>query len=97
MIAPKAPMGKRYLQDVFETMGVYVNGLRFAGSSFSLMPPKVVREIIDLCHQNGALVSPGGFCGVQELGVDLSHSRTLDYPIRYFLALSPAEGWIRLM
>src|SRR5262245_61831348 len=32
------PMGKRYLQDVLETMGAYVDSLKFAGGSFSLMP-----------------------------------------------------------
>ncbi len=32
------PMGKRYLEDILETMGVYVDALKFAGGSFSLMP-----------------------------------------------------------
>ena len=32
------PVGTRYLQDVFETMGSYVDSLKFAGGSFSLMP-----------------------------------------------------------
>ena len=32
------PMGKRYLEDVLETMGTYVDVLKFAGGSFSLMP-----------------------------------------------------------
>ena len=31
-------LGKRYLQDILETMGNYVDGLKFAGGSFSLMP-----------------------------------------------------------
>lgn len=55
------PMGKRYLQDVLETMGVYVDALKFAGGSFSLMPAHAVRELIDLCHQYDVLVSTGGF------------------------------------
>src|SRR6201982_1804210 len=55
------PMGKRYLQDVLETMGMYVDALKFAGGSFSLMPPHVVKELIDLCHQHEVLVSTGGF------------------------------------
>jgi phosphosulfolactate synthase (CoM biosynthesis protein A) len=38
------PMGKHYLQDVLETMGVYVDVLKFAGGSFSLMPRKAVKE-----------------------------------------------------
>src|ERR1041385_8870550 len=55
------PMGKRYLQDILETMGAYVDALKFAGGSFSLMPTQVVKELIDLCHQHEVLVSTGGF------------------------------------
>jgi phosphosulfolactate synthase (CoM biosynthesis protein A) len=36
-------MGRRYLKDVLETMGAYVDILKFSGGSFSLMPRKVVR------------------------------------------------------
>ena len=42
------PMGKRYLQDVLETMGAYVDSLKFAGGSFTLMPRQAVKELIDL-------------------------------------------------
>jgi phosphosulfolactate synthase (CoM biosynthesis protein A) len=55
------PMGKRYLEDVLETMGQYVDALKFAGGSFSLMPRTAVKELIDLCHTHDVLVSTGGF------------------------------------
>src|SRR5438132_3901877 len=55
------PMGPRYLQDILETMGEYVDALKFAGGSFALMPRYVVRELIDLCHGHDVLVSTGGF------------------------------------
>jgi phosphosulfolactate synthase (CoM biosynthesis protein A) len=55
------PMGRRYLEDILETMGPYVDSLKFAGGSFSLMPARVVREFIDLCHAHDVLVSTGGF------------------------------------
>ncbi len=55
------PMGKRYLEDVLETMGVYVDALKFAGGSFSLMPRAALRELLDVCHQHDVLVSTGGF------------------------------------
>src|SRR5215813_11254770 len=55
------PMGKRYLQDVLETMGAYVDSLKFAGGSFSLMPRRAVKDLIDLCHKHHVLVSTGGF------------------------------------
>lgn len=32
------PMGQRYLQDILETIGGYVDALKFASGSFSLMP-----------------------------------------------------------
>ena len=55
------PMGKYYLQDVLETMGAYVDVLKFAAGSFSLMPRRAVQELLDLCHAHNALVSTGGF------------------------------------
>jgi len=55
------PMGKRYLQDILETMGAYVDILKFAGGSFSLMPRKALKELIDLCHEYNVLVDTGGF------------------------------------
>src|SRR5437764_13109469 len=55
------PMGKRYLQDVLETMGAYVDSLKFAGGSFALMPRKAGAELIDICHAHDVQVSTGGF------------------------------------
>src|SRR5438034_6830399 len=55
------PLGKRYLEDVLETMGEYVDLLKFAGGSFALMPARAVRELIDLCHAHGVRMSTGGF------------------------------------
>jgi len=55
------PMGKHYLQDVLDTMGEWVDALKFAGGSFSLMPSRAVKEIIDLCHAHNVLVDTGGF------------------------------------
>jgi phosphosulfolactate synthase (CoM biosynthesis protein A) len=55
------PMGKRYLQDILETMDAYLDSLKFAGGSFSLMPRKIIAEITDLCHNHDVLVSTGGF------------------------------------
>ncbi len=55
------PMGKRYLEDILETMGEYIDILKFAGGSFTLMPHKAVRELIDLCHRYDVKVDTGGF------------------------------------
>src|ERR1700739_4515622 len=53
--------GRRHLEDLFENIGAYIDSLKFAGGSFSLMPKKVVREIVDLCHKYDVAVSTGGF------------------------------------
>jgi phosphosulfolactate synthase (CoM biosynthesis protein A) len=55
------PMGVRYLQDVLETMGLYVDSLKYAGGSFTLMPARAVKALNDLAHQYNVLVSTGGF------------------------------------
>ncbi|KAJ5640392.1 hypothetical protein N7528_000017 [Penicillium herquei] len=54
-------MGKRYLADVLETMGHHVDGLKFAGGSFSLFEEKPLRELIDMAHEHGVYVSTGGW------------------------------------
>ncbi len=56
-------VGRRYLEDLFETMSAYVDSLKFAGGSFTLMPEQAVRvrDIIDLCHEHDVFVSTGGF------------------------------------
>jgi phosphosulfolactate synthase (CoM biosynthesis protein A) len=54
-------LGRSYLEDVLDTMGNYVDALKFAGGSFVLMPRKAVMELIDLCHERNVLVSTGGF------------------------------------
>ncbi|KKY17488.1 putative sulfonate biosynthesis enzyme [Phaeomoniella chlamydospora] len=54
-------MGKRYLSDVLETMGSHVDGLKFAGGSFSLFPEQPLRGLIDTAHEHGVYVSTGGW------------------------------------
>jgi phosphosulfolactate synthase (CoM biosynthesis protein A) len=55
------PVGRRYLEDVLETMGEYVDSLKFAGGSFALMPKTRVRELIATAHRYQVTVSTGGF------------------------------------
>lgn len=54
-------LGKRYLADVLETMGAYIDTLKYAGGSFTLMPREAVRELNELCHRHQVEVSTGGF------------------------------------
>ncbi|HXS21218.1 MAG TPA: phosphosulfolactate synthase [Steroidobacteraceae bacterium] len=54
-------MGPRYLEDILETVGDYVDGLKFAGGSFSLLPRSVLERMIALAHQHQVYVSTGGW------------------------------------
>jgi phosphosulfolactate synthase (CoM biosynthesis protein A) len=54
-------VGVNYLEDVLDTMGQYADILKFAGGSFTLMPPAALRKIINACHEHDVLVSTGGF------------------------------------
>jgi phosphosulfolactate synthase (CoM biosynthesis protein A) len=55
------PMGRRYLEDLLETIGRSVDMLKFAGGSFRLLPRARLVELIDLCHRHRVTVSTGGF------------------------------------
>jgi phosphosulfolactate synthase (CoM biosynthesis protein A) len=56
-----AVMGRRYLEDILDTMHPYVDGLKFAGGSFALMPRDKVEEMIALAHRHDVYVSTGGW------------------------------------
>ncbi len=51
------PVGRRYLEDLLETMGVYVDALKYARGSFALMPREAVRALNDVCHEHEVEVS----------------------------------------
>jgi phosphosulfolactate synthase (CoM biosynthesis protein A) len=100
------PMGKRYLQDVLETMGTYVDALKFAGGSFSLMPRQAVKELIDLCHQYDVLVDTGGFMeyvltqGREAVDRYVEECKNLGFDIieisSGFITI-PIDDWLRLV
>ncbi|KAL2475546.1 Aldolase-type TIM barrel family protein [Abeliophyllum distichum] len=47
------------LQDVFESMGQFVDGLKFTGGSHSLMSKSYIKEVTDLAHKHNVYVSTG--------------------------------------
>ncbi|KAI0507474.1 hypothetical protein KFK09_013599 [Dendrobium nobile] len=47
------------LQDILESIGEFVDGLKFYGGSHSLMPKDFVKEITDLAHRHDVYVSTG--------------------------------------
>jgi len=100
------PIGKRYLEDVLETMGAYVDALKFAGGSFSLMPRAAVKELIDLCHSYDVLVSTGGFIehvltqGAEAVDAYVRECKAIGFDIievsSGFITI-PSDDWLRLI
>lgn len=56
-----AAFGPIVLQDTLTLAGDWVDGLKFSGGAFTLMPEKSVRAMIDIAHKHGVYVSTGGF------------------------------------
>lgn len=100
------PMGQHYLRDVLETMGEYVDALKFAGGSFSLMPREKLREILKLCHDHNVLVSTGGFIehvltqGPEAVDRYIQECKELGFDIVEiscgFITI-PTDDWLRLI
>ena len=100
------PMGRHYLEDILETMGDYVDSLKFAGGSFTLMPRRALSQMARLCHEHNVLVSTGGFLErilaqggnavkdyireCKEVGFDIIEISS------GFITL-PADDWLRLV
>ncbi|HXE12583.1 MAG TPA: phosphosulfolactate synthase [Bryobacteraceae bacterium] len=100
------PLGKRYLEDILESMGEYVDSLKFAGGSFSLMPRAVLIDLIKLCHDHNVLVSTGGFLeyvltqGSDAVGKYIDECKSVGFDIIEiscgFITI-PANDWVRLV
>jgi phosphosulfolactate synthase (CoM biosynthesis protein A) len=100
------PMGKRYLEDVLETMGAYIDVLKFAGGSFSLMPRKALKELLDLCHRHDVMVSTGGFIehvltqGPEAVNWYVEECKEIGFDIievsSGFITI-PTDDWLRLV
>ncbi|KDQ59301.1 hypothetical protein JAAARDRAFT_34035 [Jaapia argillacea MUCL 33604] len=56
-----APVTKTYLDKLSDDWGDFVDSVKFAGGSFSLMPEERLRDLIDVAHKHGCYVSTGGF------------------------------------
>src|SRR6266487_4464330 len=98
--------GRRHLEDLFETMAAYVDSLKFAGGSFTLMPERAVRDIIDLCHNHDVLVSTGGFIehvfaqGSDAVRRYVSECKKLGFDtveISAGFVSIPTDDWLRLI
>src|SRR5881227_985073 len=99
-------VGRRYLEDLFETMGAYVDSLKFAGGSFTLMPQRAVQEIIVFCTKHDVMVSTGGFIewvlaqGRDAVRKYVAECKKLGFDIieisAGFISI-PTDDWLRLI
>lgn len=82
-----AVMGRRYLEDILDTMHPYVDGLKFAGGSFALMPRDKVEEMLALAHRHDVYVSTGGWIehvlryGADAVGKYLGEAKALGFDV----------------
>ncbi|KFZ10013.1 hypothetical protein V502_08380 [Pseudogymnoascus sp. VKM F-4520 (FW-2644)] len=81
--------GTRHLEDVLETVGGHVDGLKFAGGSFAVMPEGRVREMIEVAHRNGVVVDKY-LRKCKDLGFDVVELSS------GFLSFPP-DDWLRLV
>lgn len=47
------------LQEIFESMGSIVDGVKFSGGSDNLLPKSFIKEVINKAHQHDVYVSTG--------------------------------------
>lgn len=99
-------MGTRYLSDILETVGEFVDGLKYAGGSFSLMPRDEVKKINDLAHKYDVYVSTGGWIeyvlhhGPEAVDHYIKECKELGFDVieisTGFITI-PTDDWVRLV
>jgi phosphosulfolactate synthase (CoM biosynthesis protein A) len=98
--------GQRHLADLMETVGVWIDGIKYAGGSFALMPPEAVKSINRIAHDYHAYVSTGGWVeNVLRYGCDatdryIDEAKALGFDVielsSGFISL-PTESLLRLV
>ncbi|HET7675991.1 MAG TPA: phosphosulfolactate synthase [Gammaproteobacteria bacterium] len=98
--------GTRHLADVLEVAGQWVDGVKWAGGSFALLPREQVRAFSDLAHKHDAYVSSGGWIetvlryGPEAVEKYLREAREVGFDVieisTGFLTI-PTNGLIRLV
>jgi phosphosulfolactate synthase (CoM biosynthesis protein A) len=98
--------GHRHLSDVLETMGAWVDGVKYAGGSFALMPPEAVKAFNKTAHDHDVYVSTGGWIenvlrfGREAVGRYIDEAKSLDFDVieisAGFISL-PTDSMLRLV
>ncbi len=98
--------GVRHLRDVLEVAGDWVDGVKWAGGSFALLPPEQVRAFSDIAHEHEAYISSGGWIetvlryGPDAVNKYLDEAKQLGFDVieisTGFLSV-PTSGLLRLV
>src|SRR5439155_18645513 len=89
--------GPRHLADVLETVGAWVDGIKYAGGSFALMPADVVKSMNKMAHDHGAYVSTGGWIeNVLRFGPSAVDRYIEEAKVLGFDVIDISAGFIRL-
>lgn len=98
--------GPRHLSDVLETMGAWVDGFKYAGGSFALMPPEAVKALNQIAHDHDVYVSTGGWVenvlrfGREAVAHYLEEAKALEFDLieisAGFVSL-PTDSMLRLV
>ena len=100
------PLGKRQLEDILEIVGTYIDSLKFAGGSFSLIPRPALIDLVKLCHDHAVLESTGGYIeyvltqGPDAVDKYIEECKRVGFDIIEvscgFITI-PADDWLRLI
>jgi phosphosulfolactate synthase (CoM biosynthesis protein A) len=98
--------GTRHLADVLDVAGAWVDGVKWAGGSFALLPTEQVRAFSDLAHAHDAYISSGGWVetvlryGPDAVGHYLKEAKEVGFDVielsTGFLSV-PTDGLLRLV
>jgi len=98
--------GTRHLADVLDVAGHWVDGVKWAGGSFALLPREQVRAISDLAHEHDAYISSGGWIetvlryGPDAVDAYLTEAKEVGFDVieisTGFLSM-PTSGLLRLV
>jgi len=98
--------GPRHLADILETVGQWVDGVKYAAGSFALMPPEAVKAFNKLAHDHDVYVSTGGWIenvlrfGVEAVDRYIEEAKSLGFDVielsAGFISL-PTDAHLRLV
>lgn len=98
--------GARHLADVLDVAGQWVDGVKWAGGSFALLPREQVRAFSDLAHKHNAYISSGGWIetvlryGPDAVAKYLKEAKEVGFDVIEISAgfvTMPTDGMLRLI